>query len=163
MERTINIEQFHRLADEYCIFVENHASFNRYDFLNKCLELFPRLYSAALTVPLPNGSDDTDLGERLTHAHLLYEMLGKYNFYSEVFDPIYPTDKDPSQAMLSEELDEIYWHLKKGLILWQQGRLVDAQWEWRFNFVVEWGPRLLSAQRAIHYLVFDHMGPSATA
>jgi len=159
--------EFRGLAFKYCALIESHRELTRLKFLKMCLDLLPDLYKKALVLPrfeptresLPERSIKHDEWADLFGS--IRERLGKYDSYREVFDPIFPEQDDPTQSSLADDLADIYRDLKNGLIYWDMvspTRYEDAVWEWSFNFACHWGQHLTSALRAIHFLVFDHLG-----
>jgi hypothetical protein len=70
--------------------------------------------------------------------------------YWDVFAPLNEEDTESVFNSLADDLADIYRDLKRGLLLYNQGHIVEAIWEWRFNFDIHWGTHLVGAQRAIH-------------
>ncbi|MCA1629324.1 MAG: DUF5063 domain-containing protein, partial [Acidobacteria bacterium] len=68
--------------------------------------------------------------------------------YWDVFDPL--KEEQPVFNSLNDDLADIYRDVKEGLTLFDQQYVVEAVWEWRFNFQIHWGHHLVGAQRALH-------------
>lgn len=69
--------------------------------------------------------------------------------YWEIFDSSNSEEKEPVYALLADDLADIYNDLRRGLIIYEQGKLPEAFWEWKFNFEIHWGNHLTSAQKVI--------------
>jgi hypothetical protein len=126
-----------------------------------------QLYSTALLLPdinLRYSDEKSDFdAENLFNNdyHGISNNLGKFAFYSETFDPIYPTDNEPTQGWLVDDYNDIYRDIKTELckieILTNEA-VEDALWQLKFGFKTHWGYHCINALRALHYLKFDHKG-----
>jgi hypothetical protein len=67
--------------------------------------------------------------------------------YWDVFDPL--KEEPAVYNTLFDDLSDIYRDLKEGLLLFTKGQVVEAVWDWRFNFTTHWGNHLTGAQRVI--------------
>jgi len=54
--------------------------------------------------------------------------------------------------VVSLTLTDLYRDVKGGLDLFDSRHPIDAAWEWRFNFQIHWGQRLVGPQRCHEYL-----------
>jgi hypothetical protein len=68
--------------------------------------------------------------------------------YWDVFDPL--KEEEPVFNPLSDDLADIYSHIREDLSLYEAGYIYEAVWQWRFNYLIHWGKHLTSAQRALH-------------
>lgn len=152
-------ESFIITIKEYVDLVEKSPQFSVQDFLIKCAKLLPQIYSLGQELPeveLPDEeSDEIVIEEVVSPRERLGKLLGKYDYYTEVFDPVF--DQDTVKASLSDDLADIYLDLKRPLIKYEI-RNDDfkniAIWEWKFNIQGHCGDHLVDALRPIHRLAF---------
>jgi hypothetical protein len=86
------------------------------------------------------------------------QLLGEYDQYAEVFDPV--VDREFLLTHLSDDLADIFSDLAVPLRWWDRGNdsaRTQALWQWKFNITGHCGDHLVDALRPIHRLVFDHM------
>ena len=152
-----NLEQFISLVREYISTLEGISNKTvPHSFLSKCRLLLLQIYT--LGVQLPDVEPEeiefskNDYPSPISSIEIL---LGKYDMYNEVFDPIY--DNEIVGASLSDDLADIYQDLKDPLIDFDNNKKNDAIWSWKFNIQGHCGDHLVDSLRAIHRLVNDHM------
>ena len=152
------------IAREYLALVDGLSGLSARDFLLRCAILLPQLYSLSHQLPdivLPEG-DPLEGKEDARNPPManIMNLLGKYDLYSEVFDPV--SEEGAIKATLSDDLSDIYMDLKRGLSRYddkEQPNQPIAVWEWKFNMKIHWGHHLVGALRPIHSLVYDHLDP----
>lgn len=103
---------------------------------------------------LPDVTDEEELTDLVaTHQWTLvrdrFAHLA-FNGYWAVFEPLKDAPEDPIFNLLSDDLADIHRDVKEGLLLYDQGKLDDGVWEWRFNYDIHWGRHLTGALHAIH-------------
>jgi Domain of unknown function (DUF5063) len=145
-------EDFAPLAREFTILLNRAAEMRPYDLLVACASLLPRIYTAGLNLPEVEP-DDASSPEPVPHPSL--PSLGRFDIYSEVYDPY--VHVEPVMASLALDLAEIYSDLAGPLHEFDAGRIANAIWSWRFNLRGHCGDHLVDALRAIHRAVHDHM------
>ena len=133
------IDQFAKIAEEYCRLVGEYASMKASDFLISIESHLPSLYLGALA--LPDVEPSQDEGESTADAvqwNKLYTglttFLGEYDVYHAVFDPADGKDYESITATLSDDLAEIHGDLVDGLTYWRSASATgktDAAWEWK--------------------------------
>ncbi len=152
-----NLEQFIALSREYISTVDNISEQTMpHDFLSKCLLLLPQIYALGLQLPdvEPEISDVSNSNFAYPTSSIM-KILGKYDLYNEVFDPVF--DEDIVTSSISDDLADIYKDLKDPLSEYDCGKENDAVWAWRFNILGHCGDHIVDTLRAIHRLVNDHM------
>ena len=115
-------------------------------------KLLAELHLAVVDLP------DLGCGENLKDVPSSNQSNGVYrrfqnmpiDGYWDVFDPLNEADKESAFNSLADDLTDIYLDLKLGLLYYDRGYIIEALWEWRFNFDIHWGHHLVGAQRAIH-------------
>jgi Domain of unknown function (DUF5063) len=116
------------------------------------LRLLGRLYSGILQVQDEGSSEGlggwrpTDENRRVVASRLAHLPV---RYYSELSDPFAPTEA-PVQADLVDDLADIYYDLKEGLVLLEAGRQADAIWRWKDTFRLHWGRHAATALRILH-------------
>ena len=162
------VEPFVELVRKYLALIDGLPGLTAHQFLAECAILLPQLYSSAQQLPDMELPDDDPLegkeGSIEPPMGNIMNLLGKYDFYSEVFDPI--VDQQGIRASLSDDLSDIYTDLKRPLQKYDSGEEPNqriAVWEWKFHLKIHWGHHLVDALRPIHSLVHDHLDPEFQA
>jgi len=145
-------DDFASLAREYDSLLRGAQNLKPHEFLLACAKLLPRIYAAGIS--LPNAEPDDTEPAPSAHSPAL-PSLGRFDVYSEVFDPF--VHEDPVMSALSSDLSEIYSDLVGPLQDFDVGRVANAIRSWRFNICGHCGEHLVDALRAIHRAIFDHM------
>jgi hypothetical protein len=121
-------------------------------FLSKCRLLLLQIYTLGIQLPDVEPQDNEvskiDYPSPMSSIGIL---LGKYDMYNEVFDPI--KDGEIVAASLSDDLAGIYRDLKDPLLDYDSDKREDAIWSWKFNIQGHCGDHLVDSLRAIHRLV----------
>ena len=103
------------------------------------------LYSKALYLPEIEPKDTEALDFDIPVPKIDF---GQYDHYWEIFNP-YHLD-EPLEASLSDDIIDIYRDIKRGLLLYEKNKDIEAIWQWRFNFDIHWGNHVVDAIRALH-------------
>lgn len=145
------IKQFAEIAGNYCLWAESFCS-NFPQVMLIARKLLAGLHLAVLDLPdFGCGKDVIDIPSLSKENHVYQHFQNMpINGYWDVFDPLNQEDTQSVFNSLADDLSDIYRDLKRGLLLYNQGYITEAVWEWRFNFQIHWGVHLVSAQRAIH-------------
>jgi hypothetical protein len=153
---------FTTLANEYCSFLDQVATYSQKAFVDKAHRLLPLIYIKALSLPETAPVDPDIIDKTVTQeeweevCHAVARKLGKYDTYKEVFDPLHSSE-DPMTS-LSEGFADIFQDLKDYLALFSMGSnemMNDAIWECQKNFCEYWGQRLVNILRILHYLKYN--------
>lgn len=154
MDYSENIERFAKIAERYCTWADASESDAEAD-MKMARELLAELYVSVI------GINDIGCGEELEHTvpvedwKRILERFQKLpvDLYWSVFDPL--EEEPPVLCSLADDLADIYRDIKVGLIMFKDGHIVEAVWQWRFDFSLHWAAHLTSAQRAIQsYLTY---------
>jgi len=159
------IRSFVEVAGTYCSLIEHYEDLSPPELARRAAESLPSLYAAGLAlpeVPMPEAQsekpdafyDSVPIKHTAALSRALGEKLGAYNRYWQVSDPF--EGEEPVVALLGEDLADMYGDLKRGLIAFDKGLehdTVEAAWHWRFSFGNHWGRHLVSALRALHYIL----------
>ncbi len=152
------VEEFAKLALEYIHLVEKVPDLKAHQFLVECSVLLPKLYAGAQILPDIWAIGEYEDAQVETPFGVISDKLGKYDFYHDVYDPVF--DEDIQYHPISEDLAEIYVDLKRQILKFELGgdHRIEAIWNWRFGFQMHWGNHLLGAMRPMHWLIYNHMG-----
>lgn len=143
------VDAFAESARNYCAWAEG-LPLEPHEELTVARRLLVELHRAAIY--LPDNCPERDTEDKL-NAEDWKKVCSRFqnlpvNGYWDVFDPL--AEAPPVFNTLWDDLTDIYRDVKEGLILFDEGRVEEAIWEWRFNFEIHWGGHLTGAQRAIH-------------
>ncbi len=148
-----NLEQFISLVREYISLIDNASSeAHPHPFLSKCRFLLLQIYTLGVQLPdIEPQDNEATKTDYPSPRSSISTLLGKYDIYNEVFDPI--NGGEVGTASLSDDLAGIYQDLKNPLLDYDSNKKEDAIWSWRFNIQGHCGDHLVDSLRAIHRLV----------
>ena len=158
-----NVIEFVTVANEYCSFVENNASFSQRQFVEKAQKIFSLLYLKASMLPDIDDENAETPDKYVTEVdyNFLLESisskLGEHDGYLEVFDPNMQFSDAPLESSIAENICDIYQDLKDFIFAFRIGTveiMTDALWECQNNFKEFWGQKLVNGLRAIHALIY---------
>ena len=104
-----------------------------------------------------NPDEDKFYGEdRAVSRQAIADKLGGEFYYEKVFDPFDPKDCEPVTISLAEDLADIYYDLREGLLRVPEHGPVPAKaiWQWVFGLKNHWGRHAVGAIAAMHSLLF---------
>ncbi|ESA36370.1 hypothetical protein N836_00420 [Leptolyngbya sp. Heron Island J] len=158
------ITQFIQLIHQYLYLLDGlpQANLTGREFLIECAILLPKIYSLSHKLPEVELPEDESIQEITVSIQAptiaINRLLGEYDLYSEVFDPV--VDTEAITTTISDDLSDIYLDLKRPLIKYKTGIAANqciAIWEWRFNLQGHCGDHLVDVLRPIHRLVYNHL------
>ena len=158
-----DVLEFVTVAAEYCSFVESASQLSKKDFLNKSQKLLSVIYLKMSVLPSiePIYEDGNEKFVKEEDWIFIKEsiagVLGKHEQFIDVYNPVMVMEDDSENVSLSEIFSDIYQDLRDFITLYRIGHkesMNDALWECQQNFEQYWGARLLSAQLAIHKLLY---------
>jgi hypothetical protein len=153
---------FADVARQYCAWAEAAPS-APLDELRMALDLLPRLYSAALS--LPREWPDTEAAGPPDAPSISWKEIYKrfapvpVGYYVDALEPLSPGSTEVGTGDVHDDLADIYSDLKEGLWLQQQGHPGLAAAHWGATFWAHWGDHCTGALRALHCYATD---PGAT-
>jgi hypothetical protein len=157
---TTDIDSFVALVKRYLTLVDRSNDATAHTLLQSCA-LLPRIYAAGAELPDVEPTDEELPGEVDSPLPCVRRLLGRYDSYSEIFDPY--VDDPAVVASLADDLADVYLDLARPLGIYEAGREADAVWKWRSNLRGHCGDHLVDAMRAIHRAVNSHMPPEYIA
>lgn len=110
------------------------------------------LVQLALGLEEPKDTEDVE-GEEVP-ATLLDNVKASLRslplqYYSMALSPM-EVDGEVAVGDLADDLLDIYLDLKRGLLLWESGACLEAQWEWHYSFHHHWGAHAVQAMGCLH-------------
>ncbi len=153
---TLAVAAFAETARAFCDWCENLVPGPEVN--SQAASWLCRLYCAALTLPKvqPDGSDGPPDPPAASMARVK-ENLAIFRgwYYREYFDPD-PTRNDESgMGDIGDDLHDTYKDVRAGLVLYDQGRVTDAAWQWAFGHRVHWGRHAVGALFALHCMAIS--------
>ncbi|WP_374969508.1 DUF5063 domain-containing protein [Terrabacter sp. BE26] len=150
------VEAFAAVARSYCDLIEQVETLSLETVLDRLALLLPRLLELAVQLQSdePSGDvtgDEVSYGawrERYVAVNGALGNLGDYWTTMEVGG-----DQEPEvvNLPLADDRADIWRDLRAGLsLVGAPETVVDAVWEWRFNFETHWGAHAVEALRAVH-------------
>ena len=153
MDFAIVIAHFAVILRDYCNWLEGRPlTAEREHF--EAMRLVSALYAGAIALPelrqcASADHDSPALLEPQRKAIMVRLKEFPFQYYWEIYDPILPKPEAPVCGDITDDLADIYYDLKPGLILFEAGHEMAAAWQWRCMFS-HWGDHATSAIRALH-------------
>jgi hypothetical protein len=172
---------FIEAAQSFCELLERKSQSSKPEFFREALTATVALYSAGLQLPdvepeagfnppgewfekhkglpireqikrNPKVQEHSRLKQMIRENIIL--SLGGELPYQNVFEPF--QDHESVTTTLSDDLEDIYCDLKRGLLEMEHSAGVSANivWDWKFSLESHWGRHAVSAIGALHCLVF---------
>ncbi len=158
-EQTIaKVEYFAEVVRRYCAWAES-PSVDVYADMQTARRILTELHFAVLDLPDNEFEDDVELEDVTTEQwKCVRERFTNLpvDGYWFVFDPTKAAENENVFGTLSEDLADIFRDIKYGLRLFEAGHIIEAAWEWKFNFKIHWGRHLLDAQKVIYSWFFNN-------
>jgi hypothetical protein len=154
MENTESISGFAETSREFCLWIECGTITD----LQQGQVLLAELHLLVLELPRiePNSIDRGDRNISGDEYRKITTRLRDLpiNFYWEVLDPLIGEKEGTACGSLVDDLADIWRDLKNGLLNYEDGRVINAVFDWRTSFETHWGKHLVEAQRVIHSYLF---------
>ena len=145
----IAVKEFADIVRRFCVWAENLTDPKDED-LEDAQRFLCKLHLSVLRLPVLDSGNTEDCLTRddWLRVHKSFQQL-PLDWYWKVFD-VFSGDEVPVFCSISDDLADIYKDLKEGLLLYDSGKVNEAVWEWRFNYLIHWGRHLTGAQTALH-------------
>lgn len=147
----------------YCKLVEKADKLPLHDLLDQISAILMTVYKKTFDIPRLQTKYESEPQKYLTEKQYnnvrmtLMNLLDKKDSYTEILDPSRPSNQNPFQASLSEDLTDIYQDFYD-FVKWHSFETFesvnDSLIECLNNFEKYWGIKLLNALRAIHVIRF---------
>jgi len=158
IKSTIVLEMI-RIAHEYNTFTEDLKNKKIEDVINFYQKVLPLMYLKASLLPDVEVSDESANERYVAEEHWeevfmnLKTKFGKADEYWELDD-----NNDSAKASLAEKLADSYQDTKDFVVLFQKNKMSakeNAVFEMKRLFKVHWGPRVLSALKQLHTVLYQ--------
>lgn len=157
-----NVIEVITIANEYCLFIEEVAKYDRQYIFHYLQKILPLLYLKASLLPEISVSNP-DANERFVTQenwqdiyNNLHNLIGKNDaFYHLVSES--NNDNEIIKGSIAENLSDIYQDLKDFLLLYQKNSLAareNAVASCKNLYENNWGLKLLLVLQVLHKLVF---------
>ena len=158
-----SVLEFVTVAAEYVIFAESASESTREDFLLKSQKLLPLLYLQSSLLPEMSTELD-EMPEKFVQEEDwmavqqgVAKNLGKFDLFTEVYEPITQQQEDAISVSLSECFADVFQDLADFIQTYRMGdtgMMNDALWYCKEHFEQYWGPRLLVLLNNIHNIMY---------
>lgn len=161
-----DIVDFVKLAADYCLKVENCRQAMPRDFVKAMLSSLPYLYIKASDLQQSVEDNGFGVDAQVTEEdynyvrHSVYDVLGQYDEYLDVFVEDMKYSDRPILKSVSEDLADIYQDLRNFLATYRDGvedMMAAALYEVMQNFREYWGQKCVNVMRALHDILYQQM------
>lgn len=161
-----DIVDFVKLAADYCLKVENCRQAMPRDFVKAMLSSLPYLYIKASDLQQSVEDNGFGVDAQVTEEdynyvrHGVYDVLGQYDEYLDVFVEDMKYSDRPILKSVSEDLADIYQDLRNFLATYRDGvedMMAAALYEVMQNFREYWGQKCVNVMRALHDILYQQM------
>jgi Domain of unknown function (DUF5063) len=148
---------FAATARGFCLWCED----DRAERTDACVASWlARLYGFG--VVLPSVDSDNEDGLPDLPADVLARVqanLASFNgrYYREVFDPAPDLDDEAVMGDIGDDLLDTYKDVRRGLMLFDDGDVAEALWQWSFLHRIHWGRHCAGALLALHGLSLSNL------
>jgi len=157
------VKEYMTAARDYCLFIDEAASFKPVELFESLQNLLARVYSKTALIKKPKYCYE-DLPQKFvqdTEYALIHDRLQgiivKFNGTGSLKGK--SNSMDIISFSLAEALTDIYQELKDSYKLYEVGltqAMNDAIWSSRDNFEKQWGLQLIETLQSMHQLLYGH-------
>ncbi|GAB4357824.1 MAG: DUF5063 domain-containing protein [Gammaproteobacteria bacterium] len=141
-------------AGAYCDLIEHLDTLSPEALLAGVFRLLPQIHAAVVSMPSARSAGPlhplVDLETRFALYCRLHEKLGESDAYWMEYDRSTPN------GSLADDLTDIYFDLRRGLQLLEDGNVVAcarAALAWSRSYELHWGEHLVNAERHLFHLM----------
>ena len=154
-----------KIANEYCIFLENHEKTTKEDLIVFIQKIMPIMYLKGSLLPAVEV-DDPSVAERFVTEEQWENLFNEYRNKLFDIDEFWilnydSPDKDtPVKASLSELLMDIYQDMKDFVLLYQKPARASKQnavKDIKYLFETHWGGKTLQINQWVHSLNYKDL------
>lgn len=144
------VEEFYTMAKKFCLAVSDITiDYTKAEMLMVSLM---EIYVLCLSLP-QTEPDDSDEEASSNEKPIRVKIADVYKCYWEVFDPF--TCEDPVCCGIQDDLNDICLDLQEGITSYEQGRIDNAVWLWKWGLDNHWGLHVVDILRALHKIRCD--------
>jgi len=158
---------FVKIAADYCLKLEHSREATPRELVKAMLNSLPYLYIKGTTLLETTGDNDLlSIDPQVTEDDYnfvrngVYEVLGRYDEYLDVFVEDMKYSDKPILRSVSEDLADIYQDLRNFVAAYHDGieeRMTAALYEVLDNFREYWGQKCVNVMRALHDILYQQM------
>lgn len=141
------MEQYYNEAVSFCSWVKQ-LSFISVENATEIILNLMKMYALSSSLTLPEITEDQELEYEQV---VLPFAKTQFDGYWETYDPF--VCDNPVCGSLRDDLCSIYNDIRKGILYYEAGYLMDAQWEWRWSFENHWKYHAVDAIRALNSIL----------
>jgi hypothetical protein len=152
------------VANEYCLFFEGIDNYSKNDIFSYFQKIAPLLYLKGCTVPKILVNDESFSQRFVTEEQWegIFKQLRK-KFGDDDTYYVLDHNNDTIEASLSDNMADIYQDMKDFVMLYQKGSMYakeNAVFQFSVLMQTHWGPIVVDALKACHYLLYDQWSDS---
>ena len=158
---------FVKIAADYCLKLEHSREATPRELVKAMLNSLPYLYIKGTTLLETTGDNDLlSIDPQVTEDDYnfvrngVYEVLGRYDEYLDVFVEDMKYSDKPILRSVSEDLADIYQDLRTFVAAYHDGieeMMTAALYEVLDNFREYWGQKCVNVMRALHDILYQQM------
>ncbi|MBR1917120.1 MAG: DUF5063 domain-containing protein [Bacteroidaceae bacterium] len=158
---------FVKIAADYCLKLEHSREATPRELVKAMLNSLPYLYIKGTTLLETTGDNDLlSIDPQVTEDDYnfvrngVYEVLGRYDEYLDVFVEDMKYSDKPILRSVSEDLADIYQDLRNFVAAYHDGieeMMTAALYEVLDNFREYWGQKCVNVMRALHDILYQQM------
>ena len=158
---------FVKIAADYCLKLEHSREATPRELVKAMLNSLPYLYIKGTTLLETTGDNDLlSIDPQVTEDDYnfvrngVYEVLGRYDEYLDVFVEEMKYSDKPILRSVSEDLADIYQDLRNFVAAYHDGieeMMTAALYEVLDNFREYWGQKCVNVMRALHDILYQQM------
>lgn len=141
-----DMKKYYIEAVAFCSWVEQISSVSAENATEIILKLM-KMYELSSSLTLPTTTEDHEIKYEQV---VLPFTVTQSDVYWEIFDP--HICDEPVCGSLTDDINSIYNDIRKGILSNEAGYLMDAQWEWKWNFENHWRYHAVDAIRSLNSL-----------
>ncbi|HEX9391123.1 MAG TPA: DUF5063 domain-containing protein [Usitatibacteraceae bacterium] len=150
-EALIAASRFAELAGDFSSWCEGDCATGR-ALESEAAQWLARLHAEALALPqvdVENSDGPPSIPElHAARAKRNFRPFDGY-YYREFFNPDPLQNDEPVLGDLGDDMLDIYKDIKRGLLVYEQGKQIEAIWHWSFLHRAHWGKHATSAMYAL--------------
>ena len=147
------IKDFYDSASNYCLWAEIDSNDKKKELFS-ALSFLSSLYYKALFLPIVEMEEEIS-GRKLSKMQYsnIYKRFSSLpvHKYFEVYNPLTIKPEKPTAGDIADDLMDIYLDIKEGMLLYEQGKINEAVFFWKFSFGIHWGYHITSALKVLHF------------
>ena len=161
-----NVIDFVKLAADYCLKLEHCREAAPRELVKAMLGSLPYLYIKGNELTGTVEDNGLVADAQVTEDDYnyvrggLYEVLGRYDEYLDVFVEEMKYSDKPILRSVSEDLADIYQDLRNFLATYRDGideLMLAALYDVLDNFKTDWGQKCVNVLRALHDILYQQM------